>query len=227
MKILIIEDDPPLSRILARCLYPKYDVDVAPDGREGFFYAQENVYDLIILDLMLPEMDGYTVLEKLRALHIPTPVLILSARSTTEDKIRGLKVGADDYLTKPFNKDELLLRVDAILRRSLNLDTIEDICFKGLTLKSSQKKAFIDGNAIELKGKQYDALEYLVSRKETLITKKQLFDKVWGFMSDTSSNVVEVYISNLRKQLKVFGYDKYLKTIRGAGYLFTEEDHDV
>lgn len=227
MKILIVEDDLRLSRIIERCLRPHYETDTAFDGAEAFFYAQENVYDLIVLDLMLPEMDGYTVLERLRAAKVTTPVLILSAKSTTEDKIMGFKVGADDYLSKPFNKEELLLRIDAILRRSLHVEETEYICFRDLVLKPKRRQAFIDGEIINLKGKQYDALEYLVCHKDTLITKKQLFDKIWGFMSDTSSNVVEVYISNLRKQLKPSGYDKYLQTVRGVGYLFSEEQNNV
>lgn len=224
MKILVVEDDPNLSQIITRCLKTKYETDQAFDGQEAFFYAQENIYDLIVLDLMIPYMDGYTVLEKLRQAQVTTPVLILSAKSTTADKIQGFRVGADDYLTKPFDKEELLLRIEAILRRSLKLDTTEDITFKDLVLKPMRRQAFIANEPVDLKGKQYDALEYLVSRKETLISKKQLFDKVWGFMSDTSSNVVEVYVSQLRRQLKPFGYDVYLKTIRGAGYLFSEEE---
>lgn len=225
MKILIIEDDQNLSRIIARCLHSTYDFDQAFDGVEGFYYAKENVYDLIILDRMLPRMDGITLLERLREKQVDTPVLILTALGTTDDKIAGFRAGADDYLTKPFNKEELLLRIEAIVRRNLNLTTTEDIRFKELVLKPSQRRAYLKDHPLDLKGRQYDTLEYLVSRQGTLISKKQLFDKVWGFMSDTSSNVVEVYVSALRRQLKPFNYDNYLKTIRGAGYLFSEDDH--
>lgn len=225
MKILIIEDDHNLSQVITRCLRSTYDTDQAFDGAEGFFYAKEEMYDLIILDRMLPAMDGITVLERLREEQVDTPVLMLTALGTTADKIVGFRAGADDYLTKPFNKEELLLRIEAIIRRSLNLSTTEDIRFKELVLKPSQRRAYIDGQVLDLKGRQYDTLEYLVSRQGTLISKKQLFDKVWGFMSDTSSNVVEVYVSALRRLLKPFNYDGYLKTIRGAGYLLSEDDY--
>lgn len=225
MKILIIEDDQNLSRVIARCLHAAYDTDQAFDGTEGFFYAKEKVYDLIILDRLLPGMDGITLLKNLRDEHVDTPVLMLTALSTTSDKITGLRAGADDYLTKPFSKEELLLRIEAIIRRSLNVETTDDIRFKELVLKPLHRQAYVKGQSLDLKGRQYALLEYLVSRQGTLISKKQLFDKVWGFMSDTSSNVVEVYVSTLRRQLKPFGYDGYLKTIRGAGYLFSEDEY--
>lgn len=223
MKILIIEDDRNLSAVIARCLHATYDTDQAFDGEEGFFYAKEKVYDLIVLDCMLPEMDGITLLKNLRVEKVDTPILMLTALGTTVDRINGLRAGADDYLTKPFSKEELLLRIEAIIRRSYHFETSEDIRFKDLILKPSQRQAYIKDQSLELKGRQYAILEYLVSRQGTLITKKQLFDKVWGFMSDTSSNVVEVYVSTLRRQLKQYDYDGYLKTIRGAGYLFSED----
>lgn len=227
MKILIVEDDRNLSQAIKRCLTPAYDSDQAFDGAEGYFYAKEGIYDLIVLDLMLPKMDGYTVLERLREEQVFTPVLILTAKGTIADKTRGFRTGADDYLVKPFDRDELMLRIEAILRRTMGLYETKDLVFKDLVVSPSSRTASIAGEALCLKGKQYDALEYLVSRQGQLVSKNQLFDKVWGFMSDTSSNVVEVYVSTLRKLLKPFGYDEYLKTIRGVGYLFAEEADDV
>ena len=227
MKILIVEDDRNLSQAIKRCLTPAYDSDQAFDGAEGYFYAKEGIYDLIILDLMLPKMDGYTVLERLREEQVFTPVLILTAKGTIADKTRGFRTGADDYLVKPFDRDELMLRIEAILRRTMGLYETKDLVFKDLVVSPSSRTASIAGEALFLKGKQYDALEYLVSRQGQLVSKNQLFDKVWGFMSDTSSNVVEVYVSTLRKLLKPYGYDEYLKTIRGVGYLFAEEADDV
>ncbi|WP_225749585.1 MULTISPECIES: response regulator transcription factor [unclassified Paraeggerthella] len=224
MKILIVEDDRNLSNAIKRCLSSTYDVDQAFDGAEGYFFAKEGIYDLVVLDLMLPEMDGYSVLEKLRKNEVFTPVLILTAKGTIADKARGFRTGADDYLVKPFDKDELLLRIEAILRRTMGLYGSADLSFKQLIISPTNRTASIEGRPIELKGKQFDALEYLVSRQGQLISKSQLFDKVWGFLSDTSSNVVEVYVSAIRKQLKPFGYDAYLKTIRGVGYLLTDED---
>lgn len=225
MKLLIVEDDRLLSNAIARSLRDAYAVDQAFDGEEGLFYAAQDVYDLVVLDVMLPARDGFSVLEALRARGVRTPVLMLTAKGTTADKLRGLRSGADDYLTKPFDRDELLARIEAILRRATGRADVTIIAFKGLVLHTQTKRAAIDGQPLALKGKQYDVLEYLVSHEGSLISKDRLFDKIWGFLSDTSSNVVEVYVSALRKALAPSGYDRYIKTIRGAGYLFAEEDH--
>lgn len=225
MKLLITEDDRLLSNALARCLREAYAVDQAFDGEEGLFYAAQDVYDLVVLDVMLPKRDGFSVLEALRERGVNTPVLMLTAKNTTADKLRGLRSGADDYLTKPFDRDELLARIEAILRRTTGRSDVTTIVFKDLVLHTQSKQAAIDGKLLALKGKQYDILEYLVSHEGSLISKDRLFDKIWGFLSDTSSNVVEVYVSALRKALAPSGYDRYIKTIRGAGYLFTEEDY--
>lgn len=225
MKLLIVEDDRLLSNALARTLADAYDIDQAFDGEEGLFYAAQDVYDLVVLDVMLPERDGFSVLETLRTRGVDTPVLMLTAKGTTADKLRGLRTGADDYLTKPFDRDELLARIEAILRRSTGRRDVTTIEFKDLVLHTQTKRATIAGEPIALKGKQYDVLEYLVSHRGTLVSKERLFDKIWGFMSDTSSNVVEVYVSALRKALAPSGYDRFIRTIRGAGYLFSEEDH--
>ncbi|MRX83481.1 response regulator transcription factor [Eggerthella guodeyinii] len=225
MKLLIVEDDRLLSNAIARSLRDAYAVDQAFDGEEGLFYAAQDVYDLVVLDVMLPARDGFSVLEALRARGVRTPVLMLTAKGTTADKLRGLRSGADDYLTKPFDRDELLARIEAILRRTTGRADVTTIAFKGLVLHTQTKRAAIDGQPLALKGKQYDVLEYLVSHEGSLISKDRLFDKIWGFLSDTSSNVVEVYVSALRKALAPSGYDRYIKTIRGAGYLFAEEDH--
>lgn len=228
MKILIVEDDRNLSHAIKRCLPLPYDSDQAFDGAEGYFLASKGIYDLIILDLMLPALDGCTVLERLREEGVYTPVLILTAKGTLADKAHGFRAGADDYLVKPFHRDELVMRIEAILRRTTGAYDTKDIVFKELVISRSRRTVEIGGVALDLKGKQFDALEYLVSNRDRLISKTQLFDRVWGFLSDTSSNVVAVYVSGIRKQLKPFGYDTYLKTIRGVGYLFTEEDaHDA
>ena len=226
MKLLIMEDDRLLSNALARTLADTYDIDQAFDGEEGLFYAAQDVYDLVVLDVMLPERDGFSVLEALRAREVNTPVLMLTAKGTTADKLRGLRAGADDYLTKPFDRDELLARIEAILRRSTGRRDVTTVECKDLVLHTQTKQATLAGEPLALKGKQYDVLEYLVSHRGSLISKERLFDKIWGFMSDTSSNVVEVYVSALRKALAPSGYDRYITTIRGAGYLFSEEDHD-
>lgn len=226
MKLLIVEDDRLLSNAVARSLREAYAVDQAFDGEEGLFFAAQDVYDLIVLDVMLPERDGFSVLDALRTQGVGTPVLMLTARGATADKLRGLRSGADDYLAKPFDRDELLARIEAILRRTTGRDDVRTITFKELVLHTQTKQAAIAGEPLALKGKQYDVLEYLVSHRGSLVSKDRLFDRIWGFMSDTSSNVVEVYVSALRKALAPSGYDRYIQTIRGAGYLFAEEDHD-
>lgn len=222
MKILIIEDDKILSKTISQCVKNNYDTDQAYDGEEGILYAKQGIYDAIILDLMMPYMDGYEVLSELRKEKIFTPVLILTARDSIEDKLKGFRIGADDYLVKPFNRDELLARIDAIIRRTSGNYTEENqIKFKDLIMDLSNRKVTINGQEIVLQGKQFDILEYLLNAQNTIITKDQIFDKIWGFDSETSTNVIEVYTSALRKELKKVGYDKYLKTIRGVGYIWS------
>ncbi len=220
MKILIIEDDKILARTIEQCIKNEYDVDKAYDGEEGILYAKQEIYDAIILDLMIPIMNGYEVLSTLRNEKIFTPVLILTAKDGLEDKLKGFKMGADDYLTKPFNREELLARIGALIRRASGNYGEKIIEFKGLVLDLNSRKATANGIEILLQGKQFDMLEYLINSKNTIITKDQIFDKIWGFDSETTTNVVEVYASGLRKELKKVGYDHYLKTIRGVGYIW-------
>ena len=222
MKILIVEDDKILARTIEQCLAEKYDIDKAYDGEEGVLYAKQGIYDAIILDLMMPIMNGYDVLTKIRADKIYTPVLILTAKDEIKDKVKGFKLGADDYLVKPFNREELIARVEAIIRRTNGNYNENIIEFKDLSLDLSNRKITIEGEELILQGKQFDVLEYLITSKNTIITKEQIFDKIWGFNSDTTTNVIEVYASGLRKELKKFGYDKYFKTIRGVGYIWSE-----
>ena len=224
MKILIIEDDRVLAKTIEQCIKPKYDTDIAYDGEEGILYAEEGIYDAILLDLMLPVKNGYEVLKELRSRKNFTPVLVLTAKDGLEDKLKGFNYGADDYLTKPFEREELLARLDAIIRRtSGNYSEKNTITFKDLVLDLSSRQARFKDKEIVLQGKQFDVLEYLLSAKNTIITKDKIFDKIWGFDSETSTNVIEVYASGLRKELKKIGYDTYLKTIRGVGYIWNDK----
>lgn len=222
MRILIIEDDKILAKTVEQCIKFKYDVDHAYDGEEGVLYAKQEIYDAIILDIMMPIMNGYDVLNTLRNDKIYTPVLILTAKDGISDKVKGFRCGADDYLVKPFNREELIVRLDALIRRSKGNYTENIIEFKTLKLDLNSRKATADGKEVTLQGKQFDMLEYLINSKNTIITKEQIFDKIWGFNSDTTTNVIEVYASGLRKELKKIGYDQYLKTIRGVGYIWSE-----
>ncbi len=225
MKILIVEDDKVLAKTIEQCISPKYDSDIAYDGEEGVMYAKQGIYDLILLDLMLPIMNGYEVLQNIRASKNFTPVLILTAKDGLEDKLKGFDNGADDYITKPFERKELLARIEAILRRTNgNYTETNTISFKDLVLDLNNREVKVNGQEVILQGKQFDVLEYLITSKNTIITKDQIFDKIWGFNSETSTNVIEVYASGLRKELKKIGYDKYLKTIRGVGYIWNDKE---
>ena len=222
MKVLIVEDERTLSDTIKQCICKKFDTEQAYDGYEAYMMAKENIYDAIILYLMLPEMSGYDVLLKLRENKVLTPVLILTAKDTLNDKLKGFNYGADDYLVKPFEREELLARLEAIIRRTNGAYKQDEIEFKDLKLNIKSRRAFIKDKEITLQGKQFDILEYLINSKGTIITKEQIFDKIWGFDSFTTTNVVEVYASGLRKTLKQYGYDKYIKTIRGVGYMITD-----
>ena len=223
MKVLIIEDDKILSNTIEQCISSKFDVDKAYDGEEGVLYAREPIYDAIILDIMMPRMNGYEVLETLRREKIYTPVLILTAKDGLDDKLQGFKTGADDYLTKPFNREELIARLEALVRRtSGNYNVSNALEYKDLKLDLNTRQVTVKGKMVNLQGKQFDMLEYLLNSKGSIITKDQIFDKIWGFDSETTTNVIEVYASGIRKELKKFGYDKYLKTIRGVGYIWNE-----
>ena len=222
MKVLIIEDDKILSDTIKQCICKIYDVEQRYDGYSGYMVAKEDIYDIIILDLMLPEMTGHEVLKKLRDNKIYTPILILTAKDGIADKIRGFNYGADDYLVKPFEREELIARLGAIIRRAKGSYIEDTIEYKEMKLSLSSRKVSINDEEIILQGKQFDILEYLLSSKNTIITKEQIFERIWGFDSDTTTNVVEVYASGLRKVLKKYGYDKYIKTIRGVGYILTD-----
>ncbi len=222
MKVLIVEDEKVLSDTIKQCICKKYQTEQVYDGFNAYMFAKQNIYDAIILDLMLPEMSGYDVLLKLRDEKIYTPVLILTAKGTISDKVKGFRYGADDYVVKPFEPEELLLRLDAIIRRTTGEYKENILEFKDLKLNLSNRQATINGKEIELQGKQFDILEYLIASRGTIVTKEQIFDKIWGFDSFTTTNVIEVYASGLRKALKKYGYDKYIKTIRGVGYMIIE-----
>lgn len=222
MRVLIIEDDKILAKTVEQCIGNKYDVDHAYDGEEGVLYAKQEIYDVIILDIMLPILDGYGVLNELRNNKIYTPVLILTAKDGIGDKVKGFRYGADDFLVKPFNREELIVRLEALIRRANGNYYDNIIEYKGLVLDLNSRKVQAGDKEIILQGKQFDVLEYLIKSKNTIITKEQIFDKIWGFDSETTTNVIEVYASGLRKKLKKIGYDKYLKTIRGVGYIWSE-----
>ncbi|ALS00686.1 two-component system response regulator [Enterococcus silesiacus] len=220
LKILLVEDDEILSDSILEILSEIGDIVQVYDGEEALYEGERGIYDLIVLDLMLPLLSGEQVLTGLRKKNIYTPVLILTAKDGLKDKVNGFKNGGDDYLTKPFHREELLLRVQALARRSLGMNGKNELVVSFLCLDMDNRQASFKGNDLILQGKEFDLLHYLVQNKGRIITKDQLFDRIWGFQSDTTLTVVEVYMSNLRKNLKPFGIDQWIKTLRNVGYLF-------
>ena len=218
MRILLVEDEKNLSQAIEYILKKnKYIVDAVFNGEDGLDYALSNIYDLIILDIMMPKLDGIQVLKSIRKEKISTPVLFLTAKSTLEDKVIGLDTGADDYLTKPFEIDELLARIRAMLRRKGEL--LEDnITFKDIKLNNSNYTLYCDKNSVQLPLKEFNIMKIFINNPQNVITKEYLIEKVWGFDSDTDYNNVEVYISFLRKKLLTIGSKVEIKTARGVGY---------
>ena len=226
MRALVIEDDKILSNVICSNIGGTFAYEQAFDGEEGLYLAEQNIYDVVILDVMMPKRDGYNVLAALRDKGIKTPVIMLTAKDGIDDKVKGFKLGADDYLVKPFHRQELLVRLESLMRRSAGVLKEHILSFKGLTLNLNNRTARVGNEELAFQGKQFDVLEYLVSNKNTILTKKQIFDRIWGFDSDTTMTVVDVYTSNIRKILKSSGYDKYIKTVRGIGYMIADSGEE-
>nr|WP_281362226.1 response regulator transcription factor [Lacticaseibacillus absianus] len=223
---MIIEDDPVLSQDMQTAVTAFATADVSLSGRAGLTMAGTGVYDVIVLDIMLPELNGFEVLKALRADGIDTPVLILTARGTIADKMRGFNSGADDYLTKPFHREELQMRLKALLRRGGRLAEDAVLTAGPLQVWPERRQAEAAGQPVTLTGKAFDLLVYLMQNQNIIITKAQIFDRLWGLDSDTALTVVEVYMSNMRKQLKPSGADRLIKTIRNVGYILQPEGQD-
>lgn len=223
INLLIVEDEATLSDNIKEILSDLGEITQIYDGKEGLFEAETGVYDLILLDLMLPGKNGYEILAELRKKNIQTPVLILTAKDGLEDKITGFQKGADDYLTKPFYREELIMRVKALLKRSLGLFSENQIVYKNITCNLATKEVTIDDEILSIQGKEFYLLVYFIQNKGVILTKEQIFDRIWGFDSDTTITVVEVYMSHLRKHLKPSGADQFFKTLRNVGYILQKD----
>ncbi|KRK74879.1 DNA-binding response regulator [Levilactobacillus namurensis DSM 19117] len=223
-QVLVVEDERELSADIVELIKPICEPTVAFDGEQGEFLASQDVFDAIILDLMLPGESGLDLLMHIRHQNISTPVLILTAKDTIADKLRGFNDGADDYVTKPFHREELLARMKALLKRSGHLNSSDVIQLGDLVINTSKHLATYAGHPLTLKGREFDLLAYLAGNPGTIITKEQIFNRLWGFDSETSLSVVEVYMSNLRKELKNAGSALSIRTIRNAGYIVEAPD---
>jgi DNA-binding response OmpR family regulator len=219
MRILVVEDEIQLADALSEILRRNmYTVDTSYDGIDGLDNAMSGVYDCIILDIMLPGMNGFEVLKKLRKEKISTPVLLLTAKSEIEDKINGLDSGADDYLTKPFVTGELLARVRALTRRKGEIIDENKLDYNGLELNKNTCSVIWEGNDVKLSLKEYQIMELLISNPHQILPKERIIEKIWGYESDVEYNNIEVYISFLRKKLSVISAPVQIKTARGIGY---------
>lgn len=217
MRILFVEDEPKLRRNVAEGLTSRgYTVDTAENGEEGERLARENAYSVIVLDIMMPKQDGITTCRSLRAKGVQTPIIMLTARDSTEDKITGLNIGADDYLTKPFSFDELTARIRALMRRQPELKS-DVLTYYDLKLDTRSQAVTIGNKTLELTLREYGILEYLLRNQGAVITREDILSNVWDRFFDSFSNVVDVHVKNLRKKLPPL-YGKRLRTVWGKGY---------
>ena len=222
MRVLIVEDEKRLADSIGEILHTqKYAFDIVYDGADGLAYAQSDIYDVIILDIMLPKMDGFEVVRRLRSLKIKTPVILLTARDGVNDKVKGLDSGADDYLTKPFSSEELLARVRAISRRQGEV-VLNQLAFADLTLNLSNCQLCCGSKSVHLGFKEFEILRLLMSNPSSVLSKDTLLTKVWGYDSYAEDNNVEVYISFLRKKLQYLNSKTSINTVRKIGYHLEE-----
>jgi heavy metal response regulator len=219
VRILIVEDEKKVAGFIKKGLEEEtYAVDVAYDGEEGFHLASMNDYDMIILDWMLPKMDGLEVLSRLRDKKVSTPILLLTAKDAVDDKVTGLNKGADDYLTKPFAFSELLARIRSLLRRG-QAETQTELKVGDLILDMVSHKVSRGGEEIELTGKEYSLLEYFMRNEDKVLTRTMIAEHVWDYNFDTFTNVIDVYVNHLRKKIDKKYPAKLLHTLRGVGYV--------
>ena len=223
MKVLLVEDEEMLNHIIAKRLkVESMTVDQCYNGEDGLDYISTSSYDVIIMDIMMPKMDGHQVVQQMREEGNKTPVLFLTAKDSLEDKVSGLNLGADDYLVKPFEFDELIARIYALARRGRN-QAVEDIVAGPLRLNQKSRSVYLHGKPITLTAKEFDLLFYLASNQNIVLSRQQILDHVWEYDYESYSNLIDVYIKDLRKKVDIDETQKLIQTVRGVGYVFRTE----
>jgi DNA-binding response OmpR family regulator len=226
VRILVVEDEPKVARFIEGGLAEeRFAVDVASDGTSALRRIEAGGYDLLILDVMLPDVDGFAVCQRVRAMGLTTPVLMLSARSMVEDRVRGLDTGADDYLTKPFDLAELRARIRALLRRH-GEPTLVPLTVADLTLDPVTRVVSRSGRHIELTSKEFELLEYLMRHSGHPVTRQMIAEHVWGITWDRLTNVIDVFVSHLRGKIELPEETRLIHAIRGVGYVIRDADGD-
>ena len=223
MKILLAEDEVDLNNVVTRYLKKNgYSIDSVLDGEEALDYLEYGEYDLVILDIMMPKVDGFEVIKKLRNKGNHTSILMLTARDNADDKVKGLDLGADDYIVKPFDFNELLARIRAVVRRKYG-NSSNKLVIGDLILDTSEKSVTRTGKQIELTGKEYEVLEYLMQSKNRILSREQIKEHVWDFDYEGDSNIIDVLIKNIRKKIDVEAGKQIIYTKRGLGYVIKED----
>jgi len=224
MRVLLVEDDKSIAHFIKKGLRENYfAVDIAYDGEEGQYLALHERYDLLILDIMLPKMDGVEILKSMRERGIDTPVIFLTAKDAETDIVKGLNVGADDYMVKPFSINELLARTRAILRRA-NAERVSELKVGDLTMNLKTHKVFRGGRRIDLTPKEYALLEYLMQNEGQILTRTMISESIWDYHFDSLTNVIDVHVYHLRNKIDKGFEPKLLHTIKGVGYVLERRD---
>jgi len=222
MRILVVEDEKKVAGFIKKGLEEEsYAIDVVSDGVEGEYMASTNDYDVIVLDIMLPKKNGFDVVKDLRTKNIKTPVLLLTARDSVEDKVKGLDSGADDYLNKPFAFEELLARVRALMRRKDY--GLAELKFADLVLDQATRKAKRGDEIVDLTSKEYGLLEYFLRNPNKVLTRTMIAEHVWDYTFDSDTNIIDVYVNHLRNKIDKEPFKKVIHTVRGVGYILKEE----
>jgi DNA-binding response OmpR family regulator len=224
MRVLLVEDDPTIADFVAKGLAEAgYAADLAADGQRGFDLATSGQYDVAIVDVMLPGLDGLTLIDRMRARGVRTPVLILSARRTVDDRVRGLQAGGDDYLTKPFAFAELLARLQALIRRSTGASEPTRLSLGDLSMDLLSRRTERAGRPLDLRPREFALLEYLMRNPGRVLTKAMILSHVWGYNFNPGTNVIDVLVSRLREKIDRDFEPKLLHTVRGVGYVLKAE----